>query len=123
MKITTAYGKWLDTMKWEHFIIVRKPYSFSRRSVQNLFSRIKKEELKKDFPRNVFIVGERDSGDWTNYHIHVLLDCDTATKDKFMRRFFSKSDDTDELPKQGGATYYMTKFLDSDIEYDFFIKR
>ncbi len=123
MKITTAYGEWVDTQKWDHFVRIRKPYHFSRRSVQNLFSRIKKEELKKDFPKKVFIVGERDSGDWTNYHIHVLLDCNTATKDKFMKRFFSKSDATVELPKLDGAGFYIMKFVDRDIEYDFFIKR
>ncbi len=120
MKITTAYGEWLDTQKWDYFIRIRKQYHFSRRSVQNLFSRIQKEVLKKDFPSKVFIVGERDSGDITNYHIHILLDCTPAQKNKFMKWFFGQSDEQLILPKLDGAGYYISKFVDRDIEYDFF---
>lgn len=121
MKITTQYGRWLDTQKWNYFIRIRKPYHFSRRSVQNLFSRIKKEELKKDFPQKIFIVGERDSGDKRNYHLHLLMDANHIQRTSFMKRFFGDTDEVEELPRTEGAEYYITKFIDKDIEYDFFI--
>lgn len=122
MKITTQYGEWLDTQKWNYFTRIRKPYHFSRRSVQNLFSRIRKEELKKDFPRKVFIVGERDIGDKTNYHLHLLMDASPTQRNKFMKRVFGSTDEVRELPKTEGAGYYISKFIDRDIEYDYFQK-
>jgi hypothetical protein len=64
------YGDWIGKMGWRYMITIRKNYKTNSTVVRNTANKLIKGIVSCD--RAVY-VGERDSVDYNNYHIHILI--------------------------------------------------
>ena len=65
------YGDWIGRMKWKYMVTIRKNYKTNSTVVRNTAMKLIKS--LESYTRVVY-VGERDSVDYNNYHLHILID-------------------------------------------------
>jgi len=70
MSNSKTYGNWLGNMVWKYMVTIRKNYKTSSNVVRKTSTQLINGLV--DIKRAVF-VGERDSVDYNNYHIHILI--------------------------------------------------
>jgi hypothetical protein len=122
--MTREYGKWIGSMDWRYFITIRKNYKFHRNSVRRTIDKLGKSiETNKNI-KSVFIVGERNIDDWDDHHLHLLID--TTDTDSNIQDYISsvstKKDKVvmEEVIDKQSVSIYLSKYINRDIEYDFF---
>ena len=64
------YGDWIGKMGWRYMITIRKNYKTNSTVVRNTATKLIKGI---DSCERAVYVGERDSVDYNNYHIHILI--------------------------------------------------
>ena len=76
------------------------------------------------FREKVFFVSERDKGDWSNLHVHMLLDTNTDMTYKEIRYGLGNISvgDYQIVYDQDEVCKYITKHIGKDVDYDFLIK-
>lgn len=92
-----------------------------------MIDRIGNEVKKSKLINSIFIVGERDVDDWSNFHTHILIQTDMdQNKDlqTFINSISGKKDSKyiEPVLDEKSVGFYLTKFLDRDVEYDIYFK-
>ncbi len=123
--MNSHYGNWIGDMKWDFFITVRKRYKFTKKGVRRIMDKIGKGITDTKNINTVFIVGERDTDDWNNFHIHMLVK--THPNQSFNLQSLTDSyfgiKDTKHIEPvldNKSVGIYLSKFLDKDVEYDIY---
>jgi hypothetical protein len=77
----------------------------------------------KEIDRMIYI-GERDSLDWHNHHIHILIKTNDINKVKKQLGRTNKlgTNLIEEVIDNMAVSNYITKYIDKDLEWDFLIK-
>ena len=119
------YGKWIGEMNWDYFITVRKRYKFTINGVRRIMDKIGKGIINSKNVNRVFIVGERDTDDWNNFHLHLLINSDSNENfnlQSMINSYFGSKDSKHIEPVLDSKSVgiYLSKFLDKDVEYDFY---
>ena len=65
------YGDWIGKMNWKYMVTIRKNYKTTSNVVRNTAKSLVKNI--ENYERVVY-VGEKDTVDYNNYHIHILID-------------------------------------------------
>jgi len=65
-----TYGKWFGSMEWNFMVTIRKNYKTNCNVVRKTAHRL--IESLESINTAVY-VGEKDSIDYRNYHIHILI--------------------------------------------------
>ncbi len=65
------YGDWIGKMNWKYMVTIRKNYKTTSNVVRNTAKSLIRNI--ENYERVVY-VGEKDSVDYNNYHIHILID-------------------------------------------------
>jgi hypothetical protein len=128
VKINTArsYGDWLGKMEWKYMVTIRKNYKTNRTVVRNTANKLIKSI--ESYDRAVY-VGEKDSIDYNNYHIHILIDGkDSETLLRGLKNYKNKHKGDlvhiEEIRNSYDAGIYVTKYFNtntlskSDIVWD-----
>ena len=74
MYVANDYSAFLQQFNWDYFITCRTPYKIYTMTVRNWINKLYNRSVKLD---NLFFVSERDKGDYSNQHVHMLLDTNT----------------------------------------------
>ena len=69
--LTQQYAKFLnEQFNWKYFLTARTPYKINTSTPMNWSYRL----LGNNKVDNIFYVVERDKGDWSNKHVHMLVE-------------------------------------------------
>ncbi len=90
-------------------------------TVRNWINKLYKRSVKVD---NVFFVSERDKGDYSNQHVHMLLDTNTDMTYKEIRYGLGNISVGDYQPVYNNEVVvdYVTKYIGKDVDYDIVFK-
>lgn len=90
-------------------------------TVRNWINKLYKRSVKVD---NVFFVSERDKGDYSNQHVHILLDTNTDMTYKEIRYGLGNISVGDYQPVYNNEVVvdYVTKYIGKDVDYDIVFK-
>ena len=117
MEINEQYASWLNTYKWNYFITLRSNYKYNYMTVRTWMKRLFNKHTSVS---RVFHVTERDKGDWTSNHTHVLIASNNELSYADIKKTFTCSvGDYQIINDNEGVTKYVTKFMGKNIDYDF----
>ena len=122
--LSKAYGDFLaNSFNFKYFITIRTPYKKNTMTVSNWIDRFVKNSTTGI--NSIFYVNERDKGDVTNTHTHMLIDSVDELSYKQIRKSFGNLSvgDYQKIDDCGGVCSYVTKWIDRDVQYDIFINR
>ena len=104
---------------WNYFLTIRTPYKIYTKTPLNWSFRIL-ENHKVD---KVFYIVERDIGDWSNKHVHMLLETNQSINYKETRSSLGKVavGDFKEIKDLKAVTGYVTKWI-NDCEFNLIFK-
>ena len=121
MYVAKDYSAFLQQFNWDYFITCRTPYKIYTMTVRNWINKLYKRSVKVD---NVFFVSERDKGDYSNQHVHMLLDTNTDMTYKEIRHGLGNISVGDYQPVYNNEVVvdYVTKYIGKDIDYDIVFK-
>lgn len=121
MKITAEAAKWINDYDWNYFITLRRNYKTTSKMVNKISNEL--FEKVKEIDRMIYI-GERDSLDWHNHHIHILIKTNDINKVKKQLVKTNKlgTNLIEEVIDNVAVSNYITKYIDKDLEWDFLIK-
>ena len=90
-------------------------------TVRNWINKLYGRSVKVD---NVFFVSERDKGDYSNQHVHMLLDTNTDMTYKEIRYGLGNIPVGDYQPVYNNEVVvdYVTKYIGKDVDYDIVFK-
>ena len=117
-RINEEDGKWLGTFHWDGFIVLR----FGIKVTMNMVNTISKRVFNKceDIIERMVYIGERDKGDPTNYHIHILAK--TSQLEEVKRRITKMKNLSNpyigEVDSNIGAANYIAKHFQTPIPLD-----
>jgi len=119
------YINWISTMRWDYIVTVRKHYKWTKNSIRRTIDKIGNDSVKDMFINRVFIVGERDVDDWSSFHLHFIIECNTYTDEDIKlitSRYFGDKDTLhiEKVIDKFAVSAYLNKFIDKDIEYDIY---
>jgi hypothetical protein len=118
--ITQQYAIFLQQFDWNYFLTARSCYKIKR-----YFTSMKwaQKILKNDKVDKVFYVVERDKGDMTNKHVHMLLETNKTLSYSEARKALGNISvgDYQFINNPKAVTNYVTKWVDSDCEYNFLL--
>jgi hypothetical protein len=120
--LSKAYGDFLaNSFNFKYFITIRTPYKKNTMTVSNWIDRFVKNSTIGI--NSIFYVNERDKGDVTNTHTHMLIDSVDDLTYKQIRKSFGNLSvgDYQKIDDCGGVCGYVTKWIDRDVQYDIFI--
>ena len=120
--LSKAYGDFLaNSFNFKYFITIRTPYKKNTMTVSNWIDRFVKNSTIGI--NSIFYVNERDKGDVTNTHTHMLIDSVDDLSYKQIRKSFGNLSvgDFQKIDDCGGVCGYVTKWIDRDVQYDIFI--
>ena len=86
MGINKQYASWLNTYKWNYFITLRSNYKYNYMTVRTW---MKSLFNKQTSVTRVFYATERDKGDWTSNHTHVLISSKKTITYSELKKTFS----------------------------------
>ena len=117
MKTTTAAAKWVNDYDWNYFITLRRNYKTTSTMVNKISNEL--FDKVKEIDRMIYI-GERDKGDPTNYHIHILAK--TSQLEEVKRRITKMKNLSNpyigEVDSNIGAANYIAKHFQTPIPLD-----
>ena len=119
--LTQQYAKFLnEQFNWKYFLTARTPYKINTSTPMNWGYRLL-GNIKVD---KVFFVVERDKGDWTNKHVHMLVETNRNMSYKETRTTLGNIavGDYQLIDNPKAVTSYITKWIDYDCEYDLMMK-
>ena len=116
--LTQQYATFLQQFSWSYFLTARTPYKVNLNTPINWSNRL----LSNDKVDRVFYSVERDKGDWTNKHVHMLVGTNRAMSFYETRTALGSIavGDYQLIDNPKAVTNYVTKWIDRDCEYDLF---
>ena len=114
--LTQQYATFLQQFSWSYFLTARTPYKVNLQTPINWSNRL----LSNDKVDRVFYSVERDMGDWTNKHVHMLVGTNRPMSYNETRSSLGNIavGDYELIESPKAVTNYVTKFVDRDCEYD-----
>ena len=124
-KQAAVYASWLDTQQWDYFSTLTYKFDVRSKANRTNMDRMITDIKSKDKNFNMFWVAEwHRSG--SSVHNHLLVKGD-ITQD--IDRFWTSNKLSDKkfishikYEKEKGANYYVAKYLDKNIDYDYIWK-
>ena len=117
MVINKHYASWLNTYKWNYFVTLRSHYKYNYMTVRTWMKRLLNIQASVS---RVFYVTERDKGDWTSNHTHVLIASNKDLSYSDLKKTFTCSvGDYQIVDDNEGVTKYITKFVGKNVDYEF----
>ena len=119
--IAKNYAEYLcNSFNWNYFLTLRTPYKIHLKTPRTWSNRIL-ENTKVD---KVFYVVERDIGDWSNKHVHMLLETNQKIKYHETRAYLGNIavGDFQYIKDKKAVSHYVSKWIEYDCDYDFVIK-
>ena len=100
---------------WNYFLTIRTPYKIYTKTPLTWSYRI----LENNKVDKVFYIVERDVGDWSNKHVHMLLETNQSIDYKETRSSLGKVavGDFKEIKDLKAVTSYVTKWI-NDCEFN-----
>ncbi|MDA0779485.1 MAG: hypothetical protein O2810_01105 [Bacteroidetes bacterium] len=117
--LTEQYARFLEQrFNWKYFLTARTPYKINTYTPVNWSNRL----LKNNKVDKVFYVVERDKGDWTNKHVHMLVETNSTMSFYETRTALGgiAVGDYELIDNPKAVTNYVTKWIDRDCEYGVF---
>ena len=115
MAINKHYASWLNERKWNYFVTLRSHYKYNYMTVRTWMKRLFNKQASVS---RVFYVTERDKGDWTSNHTHVLIASNKDLSYSDLKKTFTCSvGDYQIVDDNEGVTKYITKFVGKDVDY------
>ena len=117
--LTQQYATFLQQFSWSYFLTARTPYKVNLNTPINWSNRL----LSNDKVDRVFYSVERDKGDWTNKHVHMLVETNRDMSYKETRTALGNIavGDYQLIDNPKAVTNYVTKWIDYDCEYGIFM--
>ena len=109
--LSQHYAKFLnERFDWKYFLTARTPYKIYTYTPINWCYRL----LANNKVDNVFYVVERDKGDWTNKHVHMLVETNMGMSYKETRTALGNIavGDYQMIDNPKAVTNYITKWID-----------
>ena len=121
MKITKHYSDYLHRFNWNYFITCRTPYKIHTMTARNWINKLFRRSRQVD---NVFFVAERDKGDYSNKHVHMLIGTNTDMTYKEIRYGLGDISVGDYQPiyDKEQVCKYVAKYFGRDLDYDLLFK-
>ena len=121
MKITKHYSDFLQRFNWNYFITCRTPYKIHTMTARNWINKLFRRSHQVD---NVFFVAERDKGDYSNRHVHMLIGTNTDMTYKEIRYGLGDISVGDYQPiyDKDQVCKYVAKYFGRDLDYDLLFK-
>ena len=118
--LTQQYATFLQQFSWSYFLTARTPYKVNLNTPINWSNRL----LSNDKVDRVFYSVERDKGDWTNKHVHMLVGTNRTMSYNETRASLGNIavGDYHMIDNPKAVTNYVTKWIDYDCEYGIFYK-
>ena len=118
-QIANGYSRMLQKDEWNHFVTVRLNYKTTNNTVKKVSEKVFN---KLDGLDKLFYVGETDTLDRNNKHIHMLLK-DTDTTEKIQKKLKSIMNNSDTIKIErvkcnDGICRYVTKNMYNDLQWD-----
>ena len=117
MDVRKQWARFLSEYDWNYFITCRTPYKIYTRTVSSWIDKLYGNSSKVD---KVFYVSERDKGDYSNKHVHMLLETNSSITYPELRNALSYINigDFQEVYNRELACKYVTKYLDKGVDYE-----
>jgi hypothetical protein len=74
MNTAKDYANFIQQLQWNYFITCRTPYKINTMTVRNWLTKLLKSSNKVE---QAFYISERDKGDYSNLHVHMLIGTNT----------------------------------------------
>ena len=121
-KQAIAYASWLDTQQWDYFSTLTYKFDVRSKANRTNMDRMITDIKSKDKNFNMFWVAEwHRSG--TSLHNHLLVKGDITQdiSNYWLSNGLGISRYIKHLKyeKNKGAHYYVSKYLDRDVDYDY----
>ena len=117
MDVRQQWAQFLDEYDWNYFITCRTPHKIYTRTVFSWINKIYGNSLKVD---KVFYVAERDKGDYSNNHVHMLIDTNSSITYPELRNALGDIcvGDYQEVYDKAQVCKYVTKHIDKGVDYE-----
>ena len=121
MNTAKDYASFLQQLQWNYFATCRTPYRINTMTVRNWITKLLKTSNKVE---NVFYVTERDKGDYTNLHAHILIGTNTDMSYQEVKYGMGNVSVGDYQPIYDSEQVckYVTKHIGKDVDYDIVFK-
>ena len=118
--VTQQYAIFLQQFDWNYFLTARSCYKIKRYLTSMNWAKRILNNTKVD---KVFYVVERDKGDITNSHVHMLLETNKTMSYSEARKALGNISvgDYSFIDNPKAVTNYVTKWIDRDCEYNFLL--
>ena len=117
MDVRNQWEQFLSEYDWNYFITCRTPYKIYTSTVSSWIDKLYGNSSKVD---KVFYVSERDKGDYSNNHAHMLLETNSSIAYPELRHALGDINigDYQEVYDKTLVCKYVTKHIDKDIDYE-----
>lgn len=121
MDLRRQWAQFLGEYDWNYFITCRSPYKIYTRTVSSWVERLYGNSSKVD---KIFYVAERDKGDHSNTHVHMLLETNSSITYPELRHALGDINvgDYQEVYDKNLVCKYVTKYIDKDIDYELTVR-
>ena len=118
MDVRRQWAQFLGEYDWNYFITCRSPYKIYTRTVSSLIDRLYGNSSKVD---KIFYVAERDKGDYSNTHVHMLLETNSSITYPELRHALGDINvgDYKRIYDRALVCKYVTKHIDKGVDYEF----
>tara|TARA_B100002003_G_C13674411_1_gene341263 strand:- start:42 stop:413 length:372 start_codon:yes stop_codon:yes gene_type:complete len=122
MKLTREYGQFLNTQDWDYFTTLTYKWDVKKKTNRTNMDRLVNSLKKTGIAFSMFWIGEWHRSR-SSTHNHLLLKGEVTTLiDNYWtsnRLGLKKYIKHLKYEQDKGATYYVTKFIDKEVEYDY----
>ena len=117
MDVRQQWAQFLNEYDWNYFITCRTPYKIYTRTVSSWTDKLYGNSLKVD---KVFYVAERDKGDYSNNHLHMLIYTNSSITYPELRNALGDISvgDYQEVYDKAQVCKYVTKHIDKGVDYE-----
>ena len=117
MDVRQQWAQFLSEYDWNYFITCRTPYKIYTRTVSSWIDKLYANSSKVD---KIFYVAEKDKGDYSNKHVHMLLETNSSITYPELRHALGDINvgDYQEVYDKTLVCKYVTKHIDKDIDYE-----
>ena len=115
--LSREYGQFISQFEWKYTMVCRSRYKLNDYVLYRWTDKLFKASLGIS---KIFWVLERDKGDMTSKHAHMLLECTEEITQKQVKKVLKTSIEYfEEIESKTAVSNYVTKFISShNIEYD-----
>jgi hypothetical protein len=122
MLLNTEYGKFLNTQDWDYFTTLTYKWDVKQKQNRTYMDRLVDNIKKTGLSFSMFWVSEwHRSG--TSTHNHLLIKGDVITSiDKYWSKNNLGSKKYNKhlvYERHKGASFYLTKYIDKNVDYDY----